>query len=656
MKNIALSAVAAAMLLTVSKTTAADVPSASFGQIPAIEKPALSPDGRYVAAVLNTGEFPAVAVAEFGGIELTTILRLDHPNDRIGAIQWANDDRLIVTVNYTDYYQGNRFQRHKMHAVNRDGTKPTNLIWGVTTPGDPHERGYGTYPVEHGRILSLLPAESDRILIELFESRTRSRYVYKLNIYSNRYEKQLLGLKEAQRWVLDTNGDPTLSIRSEYGRKSLVHEYRDFASQKWIEYKAQPFDARELFLPLLVSAGRALVWSDRESGFESLWDYDFETDTFGPRIFAADPYDLWDVIWDYEHQHIIGASFYADKFEQVFFDAKYAALQQTAKAMLPDFDVSIASMSRDASRIMLRASRSDSPPKYLWVDFEKQAAGAWFSEYPQLESVTLSKTEAISYVATDGTPLSGYLTSPASPSEAPPPLVVYAHDGPRHRFANEFDPLVQLLASRGFAVLQVNHRGSAGFGLRFREAGDRQWGGTMQQDIYDGIDWQIGQKTVSGNKICVLGAGYGGYVALTAAHQAADRLLCAISLNGITDLRKHLLGTALYGYAWTRNLQQIGDPEDRDDRARLDALSPISNIDRIAVPTLLIHGEFNPHVALDQFTDFRFKAGWSRLGSKNRKKHFDFVELENGTHAIDSNENRQRAFEAVDRFLKKYLR
>ncbi|MDH4124595.1 MAG: hypothetical protein OEW64_04565 [Gammaproteobacteria bacterium] len=406
-------------------TAAAELPSASFGQIPAIEKPELSPDGRYIAAVMNTGEFPAVVTAEFGSQELTTILRLNHSNDRIAAVQWANDDRLIVTVNYTDRYQGKRLQRHQLHAVNRDGSEPTNLIWGVTTPGDPTR--FDTRRPEHGRLLSLLPAESDRVLIELFESRTSSRHVYKLNIYDNRYEKQLLGAGEAQLWILDTNANPVLNIQPEFRRKLFVHEYRDFATKDWIEYKLEPYESRELFLPVLVNGGRAVVWSGREAGFVSLWDYDFEAQTFGPRIFGTDSYDLANVIWDYDHEHIIGASYIADKFEQVFFESKYTTLQQAAKSVLPDFDVSIASMSGDASRIIVTASRSDSPPKYLWIDFESKAAGVWFSEYPQLESVALRETETISFVAADGTSLTGYLTLPASLDGDLPALLVYAH-------------------------------------------------------------------------------------------------------------------------------------------------------------------------------------------------------------------------------------
>ena len=665
MKNIALSAVAAAMLLTVCNTTAADVPSASFGQIPAIEKPALSPDGRYVAAVLNTGEFPAVAVAEFGSTELTTILRLEHKRDRIRSIVWTSTDRLIVTVVSAKKLRGRPYELQEMHAIDKDGKNLKHLIWKVASRYDTWSRmshviegsatRYSRETDGQGRILALLPYDPNHILVELFETRGKSLYAYKLNIFNNDSEKLLVGQKDSRRWVMDSNDELALSFVFDYYRKSVVHEYRDFWSGDWIEYRADPYLASETFTPLLVSDGRAIVMSNHEFGVQSLWLYDFEKQQFAERIFGSDKYDLLGVIWDFDQQHIIGVEYIDDRLRQVYFDAKNAARLQAASSIMPDHDVTISSMSRDASRIIIRASRSDSPPKYLWVDFDKQAAGAWFSEYPNLESVTLHETATISFTASDGTEIGGYLTLPALHDDALPPLVVYAHDGPQERFANQFDPMVQLLANLGMAVLQINHRGSSGFGVDFAEAGYRQWGTRMQQDIYDGIDWLAKRKSVATERACILGHGYGGFVALTAAYPTVQRFQCAISVNGITDLRKHLLDAEFYGYTWHRNILSLGDPEDKDAAVNLDRLSPVTFADRIRIPVLLIHSEFNKQVFLDQFSDLRLSVGWSELGGPGNKRPFEFIELDMGTHAIDGKQNRLATFRAVDDFLGKYL-
>jgi dipeptidyl aminopeptidase/acylaminoacyl peptidase len=299
---------------------------------------------------------------------------------------------------------------------------------------------------------------------------------------------------------------------------------------------------------------------------------------------------------------------------------------------------------------MVRASRSDSPPKYIWADIKKQVAGPWFSEYPELELITLRKTSEISFVASDGTELSGYLTMPDPASRERPPVVVYAHDGPQQRASRDFDPMVQLFANRGIAILQVNHRGSAGFGIEFQEAGYRQWGERMQQDIYDGLDWLASQDIVDTDRTCVVGNGYGGFVALSASYAEVRKFRCAISVNGITDLRKHMLETPFYGYAWYRNILSLGDPEDRQEIERLDRLSPIASVNRTRVPILLIHSEFDKEVAFEQYTDFRSKS--RRAPAQNR---FEFMDLDEGTHGLHNKANRIRTFEAADRFLRRHL-
>jgi dipeptidyl aminopeptidase/acylaminoacyl peptidase len=483
----------AALLFGALQPALAEVPSSAFGHIAAIDMPAVSPDGGHVAAVLNTGEFPAVVVTEFGSTELTTILRLEDRRDRIESVVWANTDRLIVTVLSSRSVRGRPYEYQKMHALDKDGSglKEITSIITSRSQGDPADTiavdrlGSRVSRVVPGgaRILSLLPYDSNRILVELFDMRARSYFVYKLNIYDNDIEKLLIGQKDSRQWVIDANQEISLSYSFDDPKKAVIHEYRDFYSGKWTEYRIDPYVESETFVPLLVSDGRALVLSNHQTGLESLWAYDYEGQRFVEPVFAHDRYDLSDVIWDSDQVSIIGVEFTDDKRTQIFFEERHVAALQTAKAMLPAFDVTIASMSRDASRIMVRASRSDSPPKYIWADIKKQVAGPWFSEYPELESIALRKTSEIAFVTSDGTELSGYLTMPDPASRERPPVVVYAHDGPQQRASRDFDPMVQLLANRGIAVLQVNHRGSAGFGLEFQEAGYRQWGERMQQTV-----------------------------------------------------------------------------------------------------------------------------------------------------------------------------
>jgi dipeptidyl aminopeptidase/acylaminoacyl peptidase len=299
--------------------------------------------------------------------------------------------------------------------------------------------------------------------------------------------------------------------------------------------------------------------------------------------------------------------------------------------------------------LIVLAVRDDSPLKYFWLDLAAKQGGLWFSQYPDLEKAALTKVQAFEFEARDGMKLNGYLTLPQRNDGQKPPLVVFPHGGPHARDQQYFDPFVQFFAGRGYAVLQINFRGSQGFNSAYERAGYREWGRAMQNDVYDAIDWLQSQDLTEKDRACVVGASYGGYVALTAAHQRPRQFKCVVSISGVVDLIG-LVETSLLFDETSRISQKetVGDPWDLAQKKLLRETSPINHVDKIKSPILLIHGAHDTQVRANQSRDFYKRAKAAGLD-------IDYLELEGGTHYFDDHDNRVAMFQALEKFLAAHL-
>ena len=260
----------------------------------------------------------------------------------------------------------------------------------------------------------------------------------------------------------------------------------------------------------------------------------------------------------------------------------------------------------------------------------------------------LGEFKEISYKARDGTVIPAYLTRPAGKSDTPGPLIVLPHGGPNARDYPQFDWIVQFLASRGYAVLQPQFRGSTGFGDAFREAGYRQWGGLMQDDVTDGVHAMIDQGIADPHRICIVGASYGGYAALAGAAFTPELYACAISINGVSDLSALLQRTIPVFRIYSTSLDQwtarIGKPGDRS----LDRKSPINAVAAISAPVLIIYGTSDGVVPSDQSE--RMAAALSKAG-----KPVKLVRLPDEDHWLSRSDTRIQMLSEVEAFLREHL-
>ncbi|WP_395339499.1 alpha/beta hydrolase family protein [Ningiella sp. W23] len=292
----------------------------------------------------------------------------------------------------------------------------------------------------------------------------------------------------------------------------------------------------------------------------------------------------------------------------------------------------------------MKSQNDHIPPTFYYGDREEGTLSFLFSPYPLLKDIALSEHEKVSFKTRDGLTIDGYLTLPLK-GEAPYPTVIHPHGGPGARDYSGFDTYASYLTNRGYAVFRPNFRGSTGYGFEFAQAQMGRWGLEMQDDITDAAQYLIEQGIAAPERLCIFGSSYGGYAAAMATVKTPDLFACSVSFAGISDLRalaKRISTTYVGGKLSAQ--KQIGKSF-ADQRAR----SPINGIDAIKTPILLIHGEDDIIMNVEQSRDFADEL-------KDAGKEFKYVELEYGDHYLSIQENRTRFFQELDAFLAQHLK
>lgn len=252
-----------------------------------------------------------------------------------------------------------------------------------------------------------------------------------------------------------------------------------------------------------------------------------------------------------------------------------------------------------------------------------------------------TQTQHVTYAARDGLKIPAYLTLPGPTAEGPYAAIMYPHGGPLAEDVGRFDFLTEFFVDRGYAVLQPNFRGSTGYGDDYTRAGFTEWGGKMQDDLTDGLDWMIAQGYTDPDRVCIHGASYGGYAALVAAYKTPEKYKCAASFAGVTDLEglRDRLYLGVFGLLITARLP-TGEA--------LTKNSPLANANQLALPLLIVHGDVDRSVMIEQ--SHKLVAELQTLGKK-----YTYIEQPNGDHHFSLQSHRLQYLTALDEFLAKHL-
>jgi dipeptidyl aminopeptidase/acylaminoacyl peptidase len=623
--------------------------AAAFGALPAETDTVLSPSGTRLAWVDHAHDKPRVVMFDVDARKELRVLALPE-RLKLRHLQWNDDDTLLVTFSQT----------HQADVATQTSREFFINIAYSAAGGDGR-----MLPAANGRARGaeaaayayLLRARIDKPHTVIMGTRSAcyggSACLLEVDTATGTPAIIKTGKEVTAGWVVDRAGTPV--AREDWDYVNRV--YRLYAlSGNNIRQILETDDKHAPRLAGILPDDSALVLlATNGRAHQAAWK--LPLDGSPATVLAEDPdADIDATYTDSYTGAIIAVYVGGSKTTIRWLDVRAQQRAEAIERAFPNKEVGVYGWSVDGSRTLAKVETPSTPPVYYLIDFKSRRADIAGEEYPGLAGATLGEFREITYKARDGTSIPAYLTLPPGKHPGPGPLVVLPHGGPQARDYPRFDWLTQFLATRGYAVLQPQFRGSTGFGEAFERAGYRQWGGLMQDDVTDGVRAMIDQGIADAHHVCVVGASYGGYVALAGAAFTPALYTCAASINGVSDIRELMreevptvVGTAfrvghVISTAQSEWKERIGSETD----SALVTRSPINAIAAITVPVMIAYGTGDGVVPTEQ--SIRMAEALQKAG-----KPVTIVKLPDEDHWLSQAETRTQLLEALESFLKQHL-
>jgi len=572
--------------------TATVAPAAAAGPIPIealaapayLSEPVLSPDGQRVAARLKHQDKDWIGIWDLRAGPDAPPRMFQQDDFDVRWLRWAGPERLLIGI---------QLQR-RLYGIEITVTRTVSLeiaTWRATAL----DTGHGII----GDDVIFIDPRGSYALISTQPTATEYPNVLRLDLVTGRSTVVQRGITGIWNWFADRSGIVRAGVDYSNGRIRLYYRAGPGQDLRRIDSRRYPQDGSVIDMIRFVSdADQGIVVTNAVTGRFAAYRYNFATDTRGEAIFEHPRVDVTSVLMGQDGE-VDGVRYEDDRRRVHWLDPTLQRVQASIDRSLPNKVNQMLSSSDDGNRILIWSGAADDPGTYYVFDRAARRIEAFAAPYTGLIDYRFAPVRAISFAGRDGTEVPGYLTLPPGRPERGLPLVLMPHGGPFARDSWDFDPWVQLLASRGYAVLQVNFRGSTGYGRAYVERGYGQLGTGMIDDLEDGVDWLVREGIADPGRVCIMGASYGGYAALWAPIRQPDRYRCAVSFAGVADLRamlrydRRLFTASRYHREWQR---QVRGDEDSD----LAAVSPLQQASRLTVPVLIAHGERDRNVPVSQ--------------------------------------------------------
>ncbi len=583
----------------------------------------LSPDGNYITFASAWNNRSNVFVKKMN--DDSEPVRVSNSKDRdIAGFFWKENSLLYLKDKGGD-------ENFHIYSTTFNGSKEKDL-----TP----------YPNVTVGILSGLQGVKDEILIMMNKEDATVFDVYKLNVKTGKTKHVAKNPGNITNWLADRNGNVRVAVATDGVAGTIL--YRDSEKDEF-----KPFievEAGDEVVPLAFSKDNQTIYATSNKGRDKVEVVKYDLEGNEKVIMSNDEVDVSGVLYSAEQDKLLYGAYVTDKLHYQFFDKKFEKLFRKIQNKLGvhESELGINDYNKEMTKFIVSVSSDTVYGKYYYYDSITGDLTELATLSPWLKPEGLAEMHPISYKSRDGLTINGYLTLPKNQEAKDLPLIVNPHGGPWARDMWGFNPEVQLLANRGYAVLQVNFRSSTGYGKEFLQAGNKQWGLKIQDDITDGVQWAIDQGIADPKRIGIYGASFGGYATLAGITYTPDLYAAAVDYVGVSNIFT-LLNTIPPYWETMRNLfyERVGHPE--KDKDLLTAVSPIFHADKIKTPLLVAQGANDPRVN---------KAESDQIVEALRARGVDveYMLKDNEGHGFANEENRIEFYNAMVKFFDSHLK
>ena len=600
--------------------TASQIPLRDFFRNPELSSLELSPDGKQVAFLAPVERRLNLFVQEVSGENPRQVT--DVRDRDIGGYFWKNANTLI----YLKDDGGD--ENYHLYAV--------DIVSGQT-------RDLTPFPGVRSGIVDDLEDIEDEVLIDMNQRRLDVFDVYRLNVKTGEMTLVAENPGNYIGYLTDHAGKVRVALAKDAEQNRNILLYRDTEQQEFrpiittgFKDQVSPYffsaDNRHLYATSNIGRDRkALVLIDPATGKE------IQT------MFAHPEVDVGGAGWSRLRKVLTSVGYTTDKSHRHFFDDKIRKIYATLEKQLPGYEVALTSIDKAEEQFVVRTYSDKSRGAYYLFNAKTGALKKWRDLSPWLNERDMADMRPISFKSRDGLTIHGYMTLPKGKEARNLPVVVNPHGGPWVRDTWGFNSEVQLLANRGFAVLQMNYRGSTGYGRAFWEAGFKQWGRKMQDDITDGVEWLIKQGIADPKRVAIYGGSYGGYAVLAGLAFTPEVYACGIDYVGVSNIFTLMKTIPPYWKPLMAEFyEKVGHPE--KDEELLRSVSPVFHADKIKVPLFIAQGARDPRV--NKAESDQMVAALAARGVK-----VEYMVKDNEGHGFRNEENRFEFYEAMEKFL-----